>query len=147
MIDPLAVVIAHLEGESAITDIVGAQIAARHKFALPQAGRSWAVSAGVGALVVRYAPGAEVHLAVSVQTVRLEARCYGVSEDEAGALWRALAAVSRETNRASVATSDGTGLLYWLLADGSPVFELDPDLRVPAIVQSLRAQVHEDSLT
>lgn len=147
MIDPLAVVIAHLEKQTALTDLVGAQIASLHRFALPKASRAWQVSPGVGALTVRYAPGGETHLSVSVQTVRMEARCYGVSEDEAAGVWRALVAVCRETHRESVVTSDGVGLLYWLVQDGSPDFGFDGDLKLPIVVQGLRGQVHENSLT
>jgi hypothetical protein len=147
MIDPLAVVIAHLEQQTSLTDLVGGQIASRHRFALPQAAKSWQVYAGVGALTVRYAPGGQTHLAVSVQTARFEARCYGVSEDEAAAVWRSLIAVSRGTQRESVITSDGVGLLYWLVQDGSPDFGFDGDLKLPVVVQGLRGQVHENSLT
>lgn len=146
MIDPLAVVIAHLEKQASIIDATGGQVASRHKFALPERGRSWRVDGSQGALTVRYAPGGEQHLDVGVQTARLEARCYGVSEDEAAEVWRALVGVCRETQREAVVTSDGTGLLYWLVQDGSPDFGYDADLKLPVVVQGLRAQVHEDSL-
>lgn len=147
MIDPLTVVINHLEADSALATLTNNQIASLHKFALPQAGRAWSVSAGVGALQVRYAAGGQQDWDSPVQTVRLEARCYGSSEDEAGAVWREMVRVSRETVRTSVSTTDGTGLLYWLLLDGSPRFDMDPDVRVHMVVQYLQAQVHEDSLT
>lgn len=147
MIDPLAVVIAHLETQDALTDLVGPQVASRHRFALPERGKSWQAMPGLGALTVRYAPGGTQHLGSPVQTVGLEARCYGASEDQAAAVWRALIAVSRETKRVSVVTSDGVGLLYWLVQDGSPDFGFDGDLKLPVVVQGLRGQVHEDSLT
>lgn len=147
MIDPLTVVIAHLEDDDDLVGLVAGQIASKHKFALPQASRSWAVVPGTGALQIRYAPGGAPNLDSAVQTVRLEARCYGVSEDEAAAVWRALVTVSRATNRASITTTDGTGLLYWLVQEGSPQFEIDPDVRINMVLAYMRAQVHEDSLT
>lgn len=147
MIDPLTVVIAHLEADATLSTLTNGQIASKHKFALPQAARSWAVSAGVGALSVRYAAGGDVDHDNPVQTVRLVAHCYGVSEDEAAAVWRRLSIIARGTSRVSVSTTDGTGLLYWLLVDGSPEFVFDPDLRINAVMVALRAQVHEDSLT
>lgn len=147
MIDPLTVVVAHLEAQASLVALVSGQIASRHKFALPQAGRSWTVAPGMGALQIRYAPGGQVNLDNSVQTVRLEARCYGVSEEEAATVWRSVIGISRATIRASVATPDGTGLLYWLILDGSPEFGIDPDVRINMVLANLRAQIHEDSLT
>lgn len=147
MIDPLTVVIAHLETDTDLTGLVSGQIASKHRFALPQAGRSWTVAPGMGALQIRYAPGGVPDLDNGVQTVRLEVRCYGVSEDEAAAVWRRLVGVGRATNRESVVTTDGTGLLYWLVQESSPQFEIDPDVKINMVLAYMRAQVHEDSLS
>lgn len=146
MIDPLTVVLDYLATDNSLDSLTNGQIAAKHKFGMDR-DRGWSVSAGQGALQVRYVPGAIPELYDEIQAVRLEARCYGITQDEAGAVWRRLVALSRDTHRELVNTTDGAGLLFWLVQDTSPEFSIDPDVSIDMILATFQAEVAEVSLS
>src|SRR5512134_150892 len=125
MIDALETVIAYLKSDADLNTLTAGRIAAKHKF-----GDGWEIPSK--ALQVRY-DGGTPDLYVEWQRPRLEVRCYAESQAEASKVYRRLVAISRSTNRARVATSDGFGLLYWLLPASGASFFIDPEARVDAI--------------
>lgn len=121
--------------------LVGGQLAAKHKFHYERS--PWTVSSTQGALQIFYAPGPQPHLDDEIQQVRLEARCYGESQDAAAAVWRQLVNVSRETLRTVVTTGDGQALIYLFNQDSGPEFAMDAELQIDVVRQYFRADVSE----
>lgn len=135
MIDALEAVIAYLRTDADLNLLTNGQIAGKHKF-----GDGWAVPSK--AVQVRL-DGGTPDLYIEVQQPRLEVRCYAESQYEASRIYRRLTAISRNTHRARVETSDGFALLYWLLPVSGPSFFMDPDASVDTILFFMNAEVSE----
>ncbi len=138
MIDALAAVLAFLAADAGLAAATGGRIAAKHKFGLSG---GWPTPAK--ALTVVPAPGPAGD---GWQTPRLEARCYGASQAEAGTVYRALLAAVETAQRVVVTTPDGQALLYFLVLDTTPGLFIDPDVHVDFLLCYLRAAVSADAL-
>ena len=143
MIDPLTAIVQLLRQDGALMTATNQQIGVKHRFLLANTDRAWTVAQGRGALQVFYAAGRLPDLDLDIQSVRLEARCYGISQDEANAVWRRLVEISRDTLRTVVTGGDGQSLIYFLAQDSGPEFGIDPDIQIDMIRQFYRADVSE----
>lgn len=143
MIDPLATVIRHLLNNSNLANQVQGRIAAKHKFGMGGA-TAWPLPSK--ALTIQPDIGGRPDLYVGWQTPRLEARCYGASQDEAAQVYRLLMDITRGTSRAVAPTADGNALLYWLVPDSSPAFVFDQELNIDLAIVFLRAAVAEEAV-
>lgn len=143
MIDPLTAIIQLLRQDAGLMAATSEQIGAKHRFLLANSDRAWTVAQGRGALQMFYAAGRLPDLDLDIQSVRLEARAYGISQDEANAVWRRLVEVSRATLRTVVTSGDGQSLVYFLAQDSGPEFGIDPEINIDMIRQFYRADVCE----
>lgn len=142
IIDPLAATLALCRADTTLALLVNSQIAEKHKFGMPSGG--WPTPSKALQLAPDF--GAEPDLSAGMQKLRLEARCYGDRPSEAMRVYRALVERTRTANRKVVATSNGNALVYWLLLDGSPRVEQDPDTHVDLVIVPLKAAVAEQSV-
>lgn len=141
-IDPLAAIIAFFLSQPSLTARADRRIAPKHEFGIDAAAGGW--PAPSQAIQLQLVDGAEPDLNVAQQNVRMVCRCYGASQAEAQQLWRAVLGVLRAIEtRFTVATPAGRALVYWLLPDGSPRADVEPDVNVDFIEFALRAAVAE----
>ena len=145
-VDPLSAVVDYLSADAALVSLTNGQIAVKHRFGL-SAGRGWTISPGTGALQVRYVAGGVPDLYGEVQRIRVEARCYGVDQEEAGHVYRRLVGISRETRRELVHANGYTAMLYFFEQDQSPEFLFDPDLELDMVMAFYVAEVAETEVT
>lgn len=149
MIDPLAVVIADLQQNAALTALVGGRIATQHHYgeadSPPGPYPAWARD---DLALTLHLDGGTPDYYLPRQEVRLEARGYAPTQVAALQIYLALVAYCRTASRAVVSpgTAGGTGLLYWLLPDSGPSLVYDPDLGLHLLVVFLRASVGELAL-
>ena len=148
MIDPVATVIAHLAASPSVRAVVGVRVAAKHKYGLGLSDNdanpdAWPV--GAQALRIQPASGTP-DLDTATQRLDLQATCFGESQARAMAVYRAVVATCRETQRTRVVTADGDALLYYLVAAGAPVFGFEPigdQVGVDTVTLTLRTAVSE----
>jgi hypothetical protein len=145
-IDLLEVVLAYLAGNADLNIETAGQVASKHKFGLDEADDEDAWTLPSKALTVSYATGGTPDLYGGQQRARLEARCYGGSQEQANEVYAALAEVVEATERTPVAISSGNALLYWLVFDDSPENQKDPDLNIDVTRVSLRAACHRNPI-
>ena len=148
MIDPVATVIAYLADAPRVRDAVGVRVAAKHKYGLGLSDNDTQPDAWkVGAQALRIQPASGTpDLDTAVQRLDLQATCFGESQARAMAVYRAVVATCRETQRTRVPTADGDALLYLLVAVGAPVFGFEPlgdQAGVDTVTFTLRAAVSE----
>lgn len=142
--DLLEIVIARLADDADLSLETAGRVASKHKFGLDAADNEDAWPTPSKALTVGYVPGGAVDLYAGQQRSRLEARCYGASQEEANRVYGALATICDASERAVVSTDRGNGLLYWLVLDDSPEYLKDGDLNIDLARVSLRACAHRD---
>jgi hypothetical protein len=142
--DLLEIVIARLVSDADLNLETEGRVASKHKFGLDAADDEEAWPLPSKALTVSYAPGGAVDLYGRQQRSRLEARCYGASQEEANRVYGALAVICDASERTVVATDRGNGLLYWLVLDDSPEHLKDGDLNIDLARVSLRACCHRN---
>jgi hypothetical protein len=143
MIDPLAAIIKYAGSDAALALLIEGRIAEKHKFGLASSD-GW--TAGQKALVIRDDPGSQPDIDTEVHVGRLEARCYGERPSEAKRIYLELVRICRDLNKATILTSNGTALIYWLVMDSSPMTGIDPDVNLDMVAVSLRYSVHEQPL-
>jgi hypothetical protein len=148
MIDPVATVIAHLAAAPAVREVVGVRVAAKHKYGLGLSDNDTQPDAWtVGAQALRIQPaGGTPDIDAATQRLDLQATCFGESQARAMAVYRAVVATCRETQRTRVPTADGDALLYYLVAVGAPVFgfeALGEQVGVDTVTLTLRCAVAE----
>jgi hypothetical protein len=147
VIDPLQAVIQHLKNDAALAELVGSRIAAKHKFATSAAGSPHGWTTPSQALQIGLVSGAQPDLYGGTFPVRLEVRAYGASQLAAGEVLRALLAAVEATARTVVPLPGGMkALLYYLVADTSPVFLMDPELSIDMALIYLRASVAQQAV-
>lgn len=142
--DLLEIVIARLARHADLNLEILGRVASKHKFDLDRADNEDAWPLPSKALAVGYAPGGAIDLYAGQQRSRLEARCYGPSQEEVNRVYGALAALCDESERTVVSTDRGNTLLYWLVLDDSPEYAKDPDLNIDLARVALRACAHRD---
>lgn len=148
MIDPLAVVIAHLATDTGLAALVSTRIAAKHKFGLGAesgviAADAWPTPSQ--ALRVQ-TTGGQADWNSARQVADVTATCFGSSQQEAMAVYLALVARCRATERTRVPTATGDGLLYFLLVTSAPIvgFEtLGEASGIDSVTATLRCAVAE----
>lgn len=145
-VDLLEVVIAYLAGDADLNTEIAGRIASKHKFGLDPDDNEDAWKLPSKALTVSYATGGTPDLYGGQQRSRLEARCYGNSQEQANEVYGALVARVEATERTPVATISGRGLLYWLVFDDSPENLKDPDLNIDLTRVFLRAACHRNPI-
>lgn len=129
IIDPLAVVLAHVRQHPAVAALCGIRVAAKHKYGLGLAGDTdtapdvWETAAP--AIRIQVAGGTP-DIDTRRQTVDLSVTCFGRSQVEAMEVYGAFMACCRETQRTRVATAAGNGLLYYLVTTVPPQFGFEP---------------------
>ncbi len=138
MIDPQEVVIRFLSNDAELKEIVGQQLAAKHRY-----GVGWTV--GTAGLMVRL-DGGPVDVYVPLQALRYEVRCYAASPVEAMRTWKRLVALSRETQRVTVRVADGTALLYRFIQASGPSQLYDDEVKMDLVLCFFEAAVAEGSV-
>lgn len=134
MIEPTAAAIAYLLTDSALTTLVGENIASQNRYAMSLPG--WP-DGEPGVALVPISGAAPNRIDMLEQ--RFEARCYGDRPDIALEVSQTLLRICREFDRGDrvrtpVALPTGeTALLYWFRADDSVQADIDPDLRNTAV--------------
>lgn len=136
MIDPIEALISHALTDPGLVALVGDRISIRHKFGKG----GWAM--GDKALTLRW-DGGDVDVYQEEQHPRIEARCYGESFYEAGKVYLALVAWTRNLGRKQIQTSEGMALIYRALMASSPTMFIDPDLGAEIYLVFLEAAVAE----
>lgn len=110
LIDPIAAMIAYLKSKSALTDVVGDRIAAKHRY-----GVAWDKSEA--GLVVRAQGGEdETYLPATRPTFEFEG--YADNTLDAINIYLALDEIADECKRASVVTPQGSALIYYMVRVG-----------------------------
>lgn len=142
--DLLEIVIARLSSDADLSLETEGRVASKHKFGLDSADDEDAWPLPSKALTIGYVPGGTADLYGGQQRSRLEARCYGASQEEANRVYGTLAAICDASERTVVSTDRGNGLLYWLVMDDSPEYLKDGDLNIDLARVSLRACAHRD---
>lgn len=135
MIDPLEAVLVWLKQDAPLTELVSTRIASKHRY-----GDGWLVTQA--GLMVRL-DGGIPDLYAALQPVRLEARCYAPSQVEAMAIWRRLVEISRDTDRRSVLTTNGGGLLYRFNQSSGPSLLYDSEVKLDFVMCFFDALVAE----
>jgi hypothetical protein len=138
VIDPLEVVIKWLAADAALAELVSGRVASKHRYG--DAVTGWLVSQA--GLMVRL-DGGLPDLDATLQPIRLELRCYASSQVEATAIWRRLVEISRDTDRRSVMTTNGGGLLYRFNQSSGPSMLYDQDAKLDFVMAFFDALVAE----
>lgn len=125
-VDPIEAIIKLAAADADIAAQVGTRVEVWKRFG--QDSGDWPI--GSKALVLRPI-GGDLHLTNHFSKPIIEARCYGGSPYECGAVWRALVAftVEKDNNR-TVAVTGGTALVYNVLpqaGSGCPALLWDED--------------------
>lgn len=137
MIDALETVIAYLSQDGDLRTLVGARIAARHRYGLPES--PWPT--GLDGLTLTPATGETPDDAGTIR-LRLEARAYASTPRRAQAIINRLRVIEEGFTRIPVALPSGTrALLYWLVFDDSPQHDYDQDIKMDFVRIPLRASV------
>lgn len=142
MITLLATVIAFLSTDADLRLEVDDQIASRHRFG----GEGWQTPSK--ALTIQYTTGAIPDVDAGIERSRLEARCWGPSQEDAERIYARLVRITDAlVARVSVPLDSGeTALLYYLVPDDSPQFDRDPDIGVDFLRVFLGAACHRDPI-
>lgn len=139
MIDPLEAALAYVRADADLHLVVAGQIAAQHQF-----GDGWAIPSQ--ALTLRLDGGPAPDLYTERHLVRLEARCWGGSQFQAGQVYRELVRITRATQRARAETGSGAALLYWLTLASGPSLLHDPDTGLNLVLVFLDTAVAEEAI-
>jgi hypothetical protein len=142
MITLLATAIAYLWTDADLRLEIDGQIASKHRFG----GEGWATPSK--ALTIQYATGATPDINAGMERARIEARCWGPSQEEAEQVYGRLIRLTDTLGcRVSVPLDSGeTALLYYLVPDDSPQFDRDPDIGVDFLRVFLTAACHRESV-
>jgi hypothetical protein len=134
----LATVIAHLWTDADLRTEIDGQIASKHRFG----GEGWDTPSK--ALTIQYITGATPDVDAGMERARLEARCWGPSQEAAEQVYGRLVRITDALEcRVSVPLDSGeTALLYYLVPDDSPQFDRDPDIGVDFVRVFLTAACH-----
>ena len=139
MILAAEVVIAYLLSQSELTDLVGQNIALKHRYGEVRSG-TWDRSEP--AITVK-PDGGTPDNSVPLQEARLQVRIYAPSAYEALQVWGELLQVMRATNREPVAVTGGTGVLQSLIQETLPNVLWDDEINLDFVLVFLRALVPE----
>ena len=139
MIDPLEAVITYLGNDADLHEVVGNQIAAKHRF-----GEGWTVPSKA---ITVHLDGGEPDIYNERQRPRLEVRCYGESQYEAMRGYLAMVnAMRAASTRVVIETNAGDALIYWMVPSSGPSFFRDPDVGVDVILFFCSACVAEQDV-
>lgn len=144
MIDPLVTVVQVAILASQLASITAGRIASKAHFATPTESGAWPTPSR--ALVLTYLPGAAPDVSAGQHRIRVEALCYGTSQLDAGQVYLALQELCNVEGRRIVPTPSGNAMLYYLLLDGSPTYDLEPNLKLDFVRVPLKAAVHQQPL-
>jgi hypothetical protein len=151
-IGPTTTVISYLLSLTDVRDFVGEQVAAKHAYGqvdLPdETPRGWLP--GSRAITLRLADSdgtPDTAKCGPDHRVRLEARCYGESGEDAERVWALLVGVCAAFTRQAVELPDGRRVLLSVLfpLDG-PFAEYDPDIDIDYVRCTLRAHLSSTPL-
>lgn len=148
-INPNEAILKYMASLPAITGLVGGQIAQQHKFALEGSSNAWptpSASSPGAALTIRPEAGGTPERDQPNQQGRVVFYCFGGTPAEAMRLYLEVIQACRAITKATVATSTGTALIFYLVPDGSPQVAQDADTRVDVVIQSARYRVFEHAL-
>lgn len=145
MIDPMETVIAHALRDADLRAVVADRIAAAHKY-----GNGWTPPADAGAtpceaLTIRL-DGGPVDLYTTTQMPRLEFSAWGRTKYDCTQVYKAVVALSRNTRRVVVPTTDGNALLYYLVLVSAPTFSRDLDVDAERLMWFMQAMVAEQDV-
>lgn len=141
VIDPLEAMLVLAQAHQPLTALVGDRIAAAHDFATQNKKTSWKTPSR--AFVLRYDIGGQQDIHVADQCVRLAGECYGEDAADAGLVYTAIVSLFRIDERQVVDTSRGKALIYWVVPDGTPRTDRNPDVLVDFISVPLKVCVAE----
>jgi hypothetical protein len=144
LINPTEAILKHFLAQPTITGLVGVQIAQQHKFALEGSDGAWPTPSR--ALTIRPEPGGTPERDQPNQQGRVVLFSFGGTPAEAMRLYLEVIQVCRAITKATVTTSTGTALIFYLVPDGSPQVAQDADTRVDVVIQSARYRVFEHAL-
>jgi hypothetical protein len=151
-VPPATTVISYLLTLTDIRERVGEQVAAKHEYGQvtepDETPRGWELGSRAITLRLAGADGEPDTARCAPQhRVRLEARCYGGSSEEAELVWSLLFGVCTQFQRGPVTLPDGRDVLLSLLwpLDG-PFAEYDPDTGMDYVRTTLRTVVSSTSV-
>jgi hypothetical protein len=145
-VDPLATLIAYVRSSSDVRALVGERIAVRHKFAMADQRNhtpgGWLTPSAAITITPIGSDGEDPINCrdAAMYLLRCTLRCFGRSEREAMAVYRALLLLDQPTAKV-IHTPDGSAYLYYFLIEEAPVVDLDPDLRVDFVSGTIRAGI------
>lgn len=148
MIDPLAAIISYLGSHADLNTLTAGRIAAKHKFGMgandDSTLKGWETPSQ--AVQLSYSAGGTPDLYAGTSGIRLEARCYGASQEEASRVWNQIVAICDATPRTTTETGDGKALIYFLVPSDSPQLDRDPDVNVDMVRGFLLTSVAKDAV-
>lgn len=142
MINAPTALINFYEVQSPIATLIGARVAAKHKFGTGNAD-AWPKPSKA---LVLSPSGGNPDLYTARQGQRFEARCYGERVREAMKVYDAVIDVTRDFQRTVVETQGGRALIYFIVADSGPDALFDIELELDYIQVFLRAAVAEEAV-
>ena len=135
VIDPLETIITWLE--AALTGVSG-HVAGKHRY-----GAGWTESQ-VGVSV--HLDGGTPELYAAVSTSRFEVRIYAADQPSVTAVWQALQALSRNTERFKVTTTKGAALVHYFKPVSGLSIPYDDVLRMDVGVVFFEAMIAEAAI-
>lgn len=146
-VDPYEALLNLALGDTRLTDVVGTQIDMRHHYGQDSEDGYADWDPTSQALTFTPVGGLRPDWYDQVQRVQIEARCYGDTELEATAVYRALIDFSRMNEKAVIAVTGGEALVYVIYPIGSPQLIVEPEVRpnggIPVLVVRMGLEVSE----
>jgi hypothetical protein len=146
VIDPLVAIIAYVQRDADLGQLVQGRIAAQHKFGLESA-TAWPTPST--ALQIQLLGGMPPDLTAGLWRIRLDCRCYGESQRIAQQLHNALIALSDrfvDHGATTQETAAGLALIYDLFPEASPEAGFEQDVDVPTVRVVMHALVAKDAV-
>lgn len=144
--DPLEALLNLCKSHTVLNTITGGRIDNQHHYG--QDTGDWAHN--VNSLILTPTGGA-AQLYDRVHKGQYEARCYGDTPYDAGQVAKALAALTRPSQRYRIAVTEGFALIYYFVPRGQPRLDYDEEIRpnggMPFYSLQLEAEVSELTVT
>lgn len=144
MIDPLEAVLNHAKADTALDTVTNSQIDDRHHYG--QDGGDWALNSQSLTLTP---VGGPAYIDGPVHRFQMDARCYGDTLYEAGAVYRALRDLTKQVRRV-VTTGQGDALIYYFVFRGDMRRIIDEEIRpnggLPGYQIIMEAMVAEEAV-
>ena len=150
MIDPLSAIIQLFRNDNELNTLVTGRIAAKHKFAMERSSHlGWPVPCN--ALQVSLEAGIPPDLYGGTLPFRLECRCYGQSQVQAGLIYHVVSRLIEGTERTLIRLQSNQpnqyALLYYLNLDSVPILIMEPELKIDMALIYIQGSFSSCSIT